>query len=881
MLSCVFFLALVASPGAATYPNPSTTHSEDTCIQAGRDFQGIRDPASVAGLCLLQVRATVAGGHSADTGSLVDPTELEVRTASASGQGANTGSHMDRTEAKQDAEPDAKQNAQQDIEKRAELGVTQQAERYAKRNVAKQGAKQEVAQEAAREATEYVPGTPGAPWTRNEVLVVKAKLWRLMSAVEWSTEGVNVCYELGKFECKWNHIERVAPKLIRLAFHDCLRYTDGSGGCDGCLMWDGIEVRSHDLQFPIAWNASRNRNAGLEQVVWFLEEIYTNVSFPLYTPRLSSSLRSRGKSRADLWALAAIVAVEFGIHINNNVCEDPDYEARYFGHNLDMNGGGAHHCLHRTADQCEVNLPRPFKFRTGRVDCASSDYKAPKVERHPSPQSNGQQTLEYFRQDFGFSGRETAAIMGAHTMGRFHWEFSLFSYVWVIHGGMMFNNEYFRMMVNKKDTRQIASHDKCHEQGLAYGERGSSRWVTKASGQTESGGPVFWIREQHICAAYCPSYPEHHCCKGVPEGAFCNPDNSRQNGSDPVAADSHVGDGCEAFASSVGFDEIMLNSDIGLYLDFPVDKGIPYGCPGYENFNNEKFKALWTYSYSQNTTSPWWSIQWRERIQPACPFNTMQIPAGSTPLHQVIEEYADSQQAWVNDFVHAFEKMQANGYDTAQDLQDGPDQWTNVICPNQDAFWGNRFWACWDPDDLSDPFYIVSALDKRVLQVNASSGVLEVWTRRPGLVKSQLWHSIEGGMLVNSNSNTLLKVSAFGVWSFSSPEGVGVLEAVHSATPMALDRSVGQHDGAAAYVYTTVPTAENHQWYKQRPGEADRCKRPGHWCTHWGSNFTDTEDCDGDGVPDPQCADSWGSTGFVGSATDCVSNWPSGKCAGS
>ena len=25
------------------------------------------------------------------------------------------------------------------------------------------------------------------------------------------------------------------PKAIRLAFHDCMPYTDGSGGCDGCL----------------------------------------------------------------------------------------------------------------------------------------------------------------------------------------------------------------------------------------------------------------------------------------------------------------------------------------------------------------------------------------------------------------------------------------------------------------------------------------------------------------------------------------------------------------------------------------------------------------------------------------------------------------------
>ena len=27
---------------------------------------------------------------------------------------------------------------------------------------------------------------------------------------------------------------------MRLVFHDCVRYTDGTGGCDGCLNWGGV-----------------------------------------------------------------------------------------------------------------------------------------------------------------------------------------------------------------------------------------------------------------------------------------------------------------------------------------------------------------------------------------------------------------------------------------------------------------------------------------------------------------------------------------------------------------------------------------------------------------------------------------------------------------
>ncbi len=50
------------------------------------------------------------------------------------------------------------------------------------------------------------------------------------------------------------------------------------------------------------------------------------------------------------------------------------------------------------------------------------------------------------------------------------------------------------------------------------------------------------------------------------------------------------------------------------------------------------------------------------RSDPLCPFNTMEEPAGSTPLHQIFEEYAASQEAFARDFVPALEKMLSNGY---------------------------------------------------------------------------------------------------------------------------------------------------------------------------------------------------------------------------
>ena len=61
-------------------------------------------------------------------------------------------------------------------------------------------------------------------------------------------------------------------------------------------------------------------NNGLEHTVAILEELYVNPDFPKKTPKLPASLRASGKSRADLWAFAAKVAVEYATEQNNFQC---------------------------------------------------------------------------------------------------------------------------------------------------------------------------------------------------------------------------------------------------------------------------------------------------------------------------------------------------------------------------------------------------------------------------------------------------------------------------------------------------------------------------------------------------------------------------------
>ena len=110
---------------------------------------------------------------------------------------------------------------------------------------------------------------------------------------------------------------RRGPKpslLIQLAFHDCLRYEDGTGGCDGCLNWAGVGYRSPFAAAGIqkdkpelvdAWpKPTKTNNNKLQLSARTLELIYTMTDWPPGSKTLPFSLRESGKSRADLWQFA-------------------------------------------------------------------------------------------------------------------------------------------------------------------------------------------------------------------------------------------------------------------------------------------------------------------------------------------------------------------------------------------------------------------------------------------------------------------------------------------------------------------------------------------------------------------------------------------------
>jgi len=523
--------------------------------------------------------------------------------------------------------------------------------------------------------TPYVPGEPGAPWTLEELLSVRAKLHRIIN------EGAAVYHELGlaTVDDFWGAMPGAA-KMLRLGFHDCLRYVDGTPfGCDGCLEWNGVGERfPFDRlakgQFPFTDDGHNN---GLKPTVEVLEGIYTDRAFPSLTPQLSISLQRSGKSRADLWAFATMVAVEYSITLNNLACDNPELVPDQCHPRINM-------------PDCKVEMVRPFSFRTGRRDCVSTgfpwkhssspSYMTMQRERHPDPQSNGSGTVEFFRRDFGFTGRETVAIMGAHTLGRVHVIISMFRYTWKARSNRLFNNGYYRNLVGKPDWFYPTEETACVTVGNADGKRPKARWLAHVRGDTSVGGPVQWLQEKLVCptcgSAHLGSEDLDCCTRGVPAGRTCRPD-------------------CEKWKFVLGNDEQALPCEMGLYKAFNVDHHmIPYGCPGFKDFNMGKWggfrypaEGLKNYDYT-------WTLIDGKKAPPECPFNELAEPAGTTPLYQIVEEYANDWRRWFSDFFPALEKMLGNGYATSE-LELAPlAGMAGVSCPLQNPYDSSRFYQC-------------------------------------------------------------------------------------------------------------------------------------------------------------------------------------------
>eukprot|EP00931_Biecheleriopsis_adriatica_P017728 TRINITY_DN12603_c0_g2_i1.p1 TRINITY_DN12603_c0_g2~~TRINITY_DN12603_c0_g2_i1.p1 ORF type:complete len:980 (-),score=132.53 TRINITY_DN12603_c0_g2_i1:112-2691(-) len=401
----------------------------------------------------------------------------------------------------------------------------------------------------------------------------------------------------------------------------------------------------------------------------------------------SWSLKSRGKSRADLWAFASLVAIEEAIERNNKACDGGQGRGGIPGMPDVM-------CLQFEGEpQCKIWPSRPFVFKTGRKDCATTQaesYMAEEEELHPDEHFNGSMTLRFMEEHFGFSGKETVAIMGAHTLGKFHQRETGHKYLWTT-DFQAFSNQYFRNIAGRPDY--FFDDTQCTKVGDAWGNRAAAVWIAKQNQAFKSGGPVQWIKKQVACPnCVAKSYerggrhPERlaydrDCCLNKPPEAFCRPDGGfdRPVGGSAIDFDDDFSWGCEYSHFIFGRDETALSVDMGLMYKFDVDlKGFPSGCPGLGGWGPSTLR--WSDYDCGIDGRPWLtqpvneSVNWTapRRIGPnattrkacsmACPKNKDLYPGDTMSLSEHVERFADDQGAWIEEFLPAMEKMISNGY---------------------------------------------------------------------------------------------------------------------------------------------------------------------------------------------------------------------------
>ncbi len=196
------------------------------------------------------------------------------------------------------------------------------------------------------------------------------------------------------------------PQFVRNSFRDCI------GGCDGCI------------------NMEEPSNKGLRGTWDFLDTLHRQGMFALCfffsrSPFLLffSRVGWEWMSRSDFWATMGTVALRLAAK---------------------MQGG-------------ERPFIPEFPFYFGRKDCCHS--KAPNYDQiniSPNPHGNRQETIGFFKSQFGLSTRQAVALLGGHTLGRVRERNSGFRGKWTIgkesdeNSMYTLDNMYYRNLVDPR-----------------------------------------------------------------------------------------------------------------------------------------------------------------------------------------------------------------------------------------------------------------------------------------------------------------------------------------------------------------------------------------------------------------------------------------------
>merc|ERR1719189_2095602 len=311
---------------------------------------------------------------------------------------------------------------------------------------------------------------------------------------------------------------------------------------------------------------------------------------------------------------------------------------------------------------------------------------------------------------------------------------------------------------------------------------------------TKNGGPVHWIHENYQCPN-CQDPSSNTCCQNT-NGGYCKADSVSMADDPDINHDWTHGGGCESYRFISGLDEMALPSEIGLYFDFEVtEDGIPYGCPGFEKFNPEHFNISGLFTWSSlpkkglSGAANW---HW-EKADPQCELNTLEYPPGSTPLHQIFEEFSADNQKWVDEFVPALEKMLSNGYNVGAELVLGPDQYSDVTCPRFNPGDGWKYSNCYLASEIhnKDSFSLISRLDGRAIE-GKSDGHVHMMTTNENNPNQKWVFSDYGEQIINVGTNLPMKAGKGRSWIWDK-EGMGMIDA--RRTNEVMDRGWQEKDG--------------------------------------------------------------------------------------
>ena len=125
-------------------------------------------------------------------------------------------------------------------------------------------------------------------------------------------------------------------------------------------------------------------------------------------------------------------------------------------------------------------------------------WKTTEVEVQPSVVGNGTQTADFFKVNFGLTGRQGAALLvGAHSFGKFNVANGMFKYSWTRHQTQFLNNQLFRHLAMAPQYKSdCGSHgpgdDSCFLTGDYLGQPAETRWLVRGNKLTATGGPFQW-----------------------------------------------------------------------------------------------------------------------------------------------------------------------------------------------------------------------------------------------------------------------------------------------------------------------------------------------------------------------------------------------------